>query len=67
MPTSRRPHILQEDSIAGQGVNSDGPPSLEANEQFPVIIGSDLIYEVPDLHLPLCNTCSQLHTHHLIG
>ena len=46
-----RPAVMQEDLLAGRSKDPEGPPDLPAEEKYPVIIGSDLIYEVkkPDL------------------
>ena len=38
--------LREEDSVLGQPRNPDGPPGLGSGERFPVVIGSDLLYEV---------------------
>lgn len=46
LPLDSQAAIMQEDLIAGRVPELDGPPTLPTNEKFPVVIGSDLMYEV---------------------
>ncbi len=46
LPPADRPAVMQEDMLAGRGTEIDGPETLPKGDRFPVIIGSDLLYEV---------------------
>ena len=57
LPADERPAVMQEDMIAGRGADAGGPSSLQKGDKFPVIIGSDLIYEVRPEKLNISCLC----------
>lgn len=59
LPVEERPAVMQEDMMAGRGADVGSLCSLQNGDKFPVIIGSDLIYEVrPQLHNTSCLSVS---------